>query len=96
MGVGADGSIAANKMARELRREIAEEKIEITIPDKNDVNVNQAGFTFLPFDLYTYEDISKPRQSAFKPPKIGLMGLLSALREEVQRGMGIVIELLRA
>jgi len=31
------------------------------------------------------------------PPKVGLWGLLSALRDkEVQRGMGILIELLRA
>jgi uncharacterized protein YjgD (DUF1641 family) len=36
-------------------------------------------------------------KALLNPPKIGLMGLLSALREEeVQRGMGIVIELLRA
>lgn len=31
------------------------------------------------------------------PPKVGLMGLLGALRDgEVQRGLGIVVELLRA
>jgi len=31
LGAGAAGSIAANKLARELRREIAEEKITINI-----------------------------------------------------------------
>lgn len=67
LGAGAGGSIAANKLARELRREIAEDKLEITILDKNDQNVNQGGFTFIPFGLYTPEDIIRPRRLLISP-----------------------------
>lgn len=67
LGAGAAGSIAANKMARELRREIARGEVQITILDKNDVNTNQGGFTFIPFGLYTPEDIRRPRRELISP-----------------------------
>jgi len=36
-------------------------------------------------------------KALINPPKVGLMGLLSALKnEEVQKGMGILIEFLKA
>jgi len=67
LGAGAAGTIASNKLARELRREIAKGEVEITILDKNDTNVNQGGFTFLPFGLYTPEDIMRPRKRLISP-----------------------------
>ena len=67
LGAGAAGTIASNKIARELRREIAKDEVEITILDKNDINVNQGGFTFIPFGLYTPEDITKPRKRLISP-----------------------------
>jgi len=36
-------------------------------------------------------------KAILNPPKVGLLGLLSALRdEETQRGLGILVELLKA
>jgi len=67
LGAGAAGSIAANKIARELRGEIARDKLEITILDKNRINTNQAGFTFVPFGLYTEEDITRNRAKLISP-----------------------------
>ena len=67
LGAGAAGTIASNKIARELRREIAKDEVEITILDKNDTNVNQGGFTFIPFGLYTPEDIIRPRSKLISP-----------------------------
>ena len=67
LGAGAAGSIAANKISREIRREIAKGELEITILDKNTVNTNQAGFTFVPFGLYTKEDITRPRAKLISP-----------------------------
>lgn len=61
------GSIAANKLARELRWEISEDKLEVTILDKDEVNVNQGGFTFIPFGLYTPEDITCSRHKLISP-----------------------------
>lgn len=67
LGAGAAGSAVANKLAREFRQEIAKEEVEITILDKNDVNINQGGFTFIPFGLYTPEDISISRKKLISP-----------------------------
>ena len=67
LGAGAAGTIVANKLARELRKEIAKEEVEITILDKNDVNTNQAGFTFIPFGLYAADDITRPRRKLISP-----------------------------
>jgi sulfide:quinone oxidoreductase len=67
LGAGAAGSAVANKLAREFRQEIAKDEVEITILDRNDVNINQGGFTFIPFGLYTPEDISRPRKKVISP-----------------------------
>ena len=64
LGAGAAGTVVANKLAREFRQEIAKDEVEITILDKNDMNINQGGFTFVPFGLYTPEDISRPRKKS--------------------------------
>jgi len=67
LGAGAAGTIIANKLARELRREIAGDKLQITVLDKNETNINQGGFTFIPFGLYSAEDISRRRMSLLSP-----------------------------
>lgn len=67
LGGGACGSIVANKVTRELRRDIAENKYDVTVLDKNDVNVNPAGFTFIPFHLLTPEDVTRPMKKIISP-----------------------------
>jgi sulfide:quinone oxidoreductase len=67
LGAGAAGSAVANKLAREFRQEIAKDELEVTILDRNDVNINQGGFTFIPFGLYTPEDIIRPRKKVISP-----------------------------
>lgn len=67
LGAGAVGSIVANKVSREMRREIARGEVEISVLDKNDTAVNQGGFTFIPFGLYTPEDITRRRHSLISP-----------------------------
>ncbi|NAS89107.1 pyridine nucleotide-disulfide oxidoreductase [ANME-1 cluster archaeon AG-394-G21] len=67
LGAGAAGSVVTNKVAREFRQEIAKDEVEITILDKNDMNINQGGFTFIPFGLYTPEDIMRPRKKVISP-----------------------------
>jgi len=74
LGAGAAGTIVANKLARELRREIAKEEVEVAILDKNDVNTNQAGFTFIPFGLYTPDDITSPRRKLISPRVKTILG----------------------
>ncbi|RLG40738.1 MAG: hypothetical protein DRO05_05635, partial [Thermoproteota archaeon] len=74
LGAGAAGTIVANKLARDLRREIAKDEVEIKILDKNDVSVNQAGFTFIPFGFYTPDDIRRPRRKLISPRVKAIFG----------------------
>ncbi len=67
LGAGACGSIVANKVTRELRREIAEDKYSVTVLDKNDMGLNPAGFTFIPFHLLAPEDIQRPLKKIISP-----------------------------
>jgi len=67
LGAGAAGSIVANKVTRELRREIAESKYSVTILDKSDTAYNPAGYTFMPFHLLSPEDISRPMKKVISP-----------------------------
>ena len=41
LGGGATGCIVANKVAREMRREIARGDVNITVLDKNPISINQ-------------------------------------------------------
>jgi len=74
LGAGAVGTIAANKLARDLRREIARGKVSITILDKSDMYVNQAGFTFIPFGFYKPQDIVRPRRKLISPRVRAIFG----------------------
>jgi sulfide:quinone oxidoreductase len=67
LGAGACGSIVANKVTRELRREIAEDKYSVTVLDKNEMGLNPAGFTFIPFHLLAPEDIQRPAKKIISP-----------------------------
>ncbi len=67
LGAGAVGSMVGNKLAREFRREIAKGEIEITVLDRSEVAVNQAGFTFVPFGYFTDDDLVRPRRSYLSP-----------------------------
>ncbi|WP_370572460.1 FAD-dependent oxidoreductase, partial [Methanomethylovorans sp.] len=67
LGAGYAGSVVANILAREFRNKIAKEELEITILDKSDININQGGFTFIPFELYTPEEITRPRKKLISP-----------------------------
>lgn len=58
LGAGAGGTIVANM----LRKELLESDWEITIIDRNDVHPYQAGFLFIPFGIYSRNDVLKPRK----------------------------------
>ncbi|MBN2109830.1 MAG: FAD-dependent oxidoreductase [Methanosarcinaceae archaeon] len=67
LGAGYGGSVIANVLAREFRNRIANDELEINLLDKNDINTNQGGYTFIPFELYTPEEITKPRKKLISP-----------------------------
>ncbi|MHC1624622.1 MAG: NAD(P)/FAD-dependent oxidoreductase [Methermicoccaceae archaeon] len=67
VGAGTAGIVLSNKLARDLRREIAGGKLEVLLLDKSDIYTNAAVCTFLPFDLYTTEEASRPTRSLLSP-----------------------------
>ncbi len=62
LGSGAGGTIVANM----LRKELAEEEWEITIIDRKERHMYQAGFLFIPFGIYGESDVVEPKK-AFIP-----------------------------
>jgi sulfide:quinone oxidoreductase len=64
LGAGTAGTMAANKMARELPLDW-----EITIVDRDEVHYYQPGFLFIPFGVYDGPQVMKPKRD-FLPPRV--------------------------
>lgn len=58
LGAGAGGTIVANM----LRNEVPESELEITIIDRDERHHYQAGYLFIPFGVYSSDDVIKPKK----------------------------------
>ena len=58
LGAGTAGTIVANKLAQELDRE----EWKITIVDQSETHYYQPGFLFIPFGIYSINDVRRPRR----------------------------------
>ena len=58
LGAGAGGTIVANM----LRNEVPESELEITIIDRDERHHYQAGYLFIPFGVYSPDDVIKPKK----------------------------------
>jgi len=65
LGSGAGGTIVANM----LRKELPESEWRITIIDREEQHHYQAGYLFVPFGVYSRNDILKPKKE-FIPPGV--------------------------
>ena len=61
LGAGTGGTIMANKMRNMLERD----EWEITIVDQHKTHYYQPGFLFIPFGMYSRQDVIKPKTSFF-------------------------------
>jgi sulfide:quinone oxidoreductase len=68
LGAGTGGTMMANH----LRKELDKKAWEITIVDENETHYYQPGYLFLPFGVYTPEDIVKPIKE-FIPKGVDLL-----------------------
>ena len=68
LGGGTAGTMVVNK----LRPRLPAADWKITVVDETDVHYYQPGFLFIPFSLYTREDVVKPR-SEFIPEGVDLI-----------------------
>jgi sulfide:quinone oxidoreductase len=58
LGAGTAGTMVANRLAHELDRD----EWNITLVDQNEVHYYQPGFLFLPFGIYSKNDVIKPKR----------------------------------
>ncbi|MBW2327854.1 MAG: NAD(P)/FAD-dependent oxidoreductase [Deltaproteobacteria bacterium] len=58
LGSGAGGTIVANM----LRKELVESEWEITVIDRKEEHYYQAGYLFVPFGVYSENDVVKPKK----------------------------------
>jgi len=58
LGAGTAGTIMANKLSQNLNPE----EWQITIVDKHEAHYYQPGFLFIPFDIYSRNDVVKPKR----------------------------------
>jgi sulfide:quinone oxidoreductase len=68
LGAGTGGTIMANKLVKHL---LADEW-KITVVDKHETHYYQPGFLFIPFEMYTCQDVRKPKRD-FIPPSVELI-----------------------
>ena len=68
LGAGTGGTIMANK----LRKALNTDEWEITIVDKDKTHYYQPGFLFIPFGIYSKEDVIKPKAN-FIPSGVKLL-----------------------
>ena len=58
LGAGTAGTMVANRLARQLDRD----EWHITLVDQNEVHYYQPGFLFIPFGIYSKNDVIKPKR----------------------------------
>jgi len=63
LGAGTAGTIMANKLAPVLDKT----EWKITLVDQHEIHYYQPGFLFIPFGIYTRNDVIKPKRDFFPP-----------------------------
>jgi sulfide:quinone oxidoreductase len=81
LGAGTAGTMVANKM----RRLLDSEEWRITIVDQHETHYYQPGFLFIPFGMYSKNDVTKPKRD-FIPQGVDLiMSPIEAIEPEHNR-----------
>lgn len=61
LGAGTAGTMMANKLSKVLNTE----EFNLTIADKDETHYYQPGFLFIPFGIYSKDDVIKPKRNFF-------------------------------
>jgi len=65
LGAGTAGTMVANRLYRLLDPD----EWQLTIVDQDETHYYQPGFLFIPFGIYSKQDVIKPRRD-FLPPGV--------------------------
>jgi sulfide:quinone oxidoreductase len=74
LGGGTAGTMMANKLAPVMERY----DYQITLVDQNETHYYQPGFLFIPFEIYTEEDVKKPKRDYYPA---GIEVIMSPIEE---------------
>jgi sulfide:quinone oxidoreductase len=90
LGAGTAGTIMANKLAKSLPLH----EWRITIVDQTETHYYQPGFLFIPFGMYSKNDVIKPKRD-FIPPGVDLVmspiDVIEADQNRVKLGDGKIL-----
>lgn len=81
LGAGTSGTIMANKLAPVLDNR----EWQITIVDKDELHHYQPGYLFIPFNIYTREDVIKPRRDFYPPGIEVIMSPIELIQPETNK-----------
>jgi sulfide:quinone oxidoreductase len=81
LGAGTGGTIMANKLAPVLDRR----EWQITIVDKDEYHHYQPGYLFIPFNIYSQNDVIKPRRDFFPAGIDVIMSPIEIIQPEINK-----------
>ncbi len=81
LGGGTAGTMMVNKLAPVLDKS----EWHITIVDQHETHYYQPGFLFIPFGIYTKEDVIKPRRDFFPPGVEVIISPIDVIEPEANR-----------
>jgi len=91
LGAGTAGTMAASHLSRRLNQN----EWQITLVDQDPIHTYQPGFLFIPFGMYTRQDVIKPKKK-FIPPQARLIQsaieLIEPEHNRVRLGDGSVLD----
>ena len=61
LGAGTAGTIMANRLSKRFAGRHGEHEVRITVVDQNDQHLYQPGLLFIPFGIYTADEVCRPR-----------------------------------
>ena len=62
LGAGTAGTIMANRIARQYRRDLSGGTMSLTVVDQDNEHIYQPGLLFVPFGVYQPEELVRPRR----------------------------------
>ncbi len=95
LGAGTGGTIMANRIWSQHKKEVAAGEMSITVVDQDNRHIYQPGLLFIPFDVYTPKDTVKQRKP-FLPKAadfvVGEVDRVEAAEDKVYLANGMVLE----
>ena len=81
LGAGTAGTMVANRLARMMDMD----QWQITIVDEDPIHYYQAGYLFIPFDIYTKKDVVKKKKDYIAPSVKLIQSTIESIEPEINQ-----------